>query len=149
MQKRVAQTEPSRTPVEETAPQSELKPIHKVLLIDDSDSWCKAVTEELDKAGIGVIRFRDYKEALAEITSERPFLVMVDLLVATRAGAGFVRRLRSLPWLKNIPLLLTTVGTAPQAVFQAVGASSNEVVSKNKSTIEGLAERLKSLPASA
>ena len=121
----------------------------KVLLVDDSDTWCNTVVAEFGKAGIVVIRARHYDEARLAAQDEDLSLVMVDMLVAARAGAGFVRKLRSLPSLKNTPVLLTTTGTDHSAVHQAMGDSVDEIMSKNRSSLDGLTRRLTKLPLSA
>jgi CheY-like chemotaxis protein len=118
----------------------------KVLLIDDSDPWCATVSCELGKAGHTVVRARDQEEAIAAATDQRPSLVLVDLLLAAKAGAGFVRKLRSLPAMRNIPMLLTTAGTNRQMAQHAVGQAADQIITKDRGSLDAIAQRLAKLP---
>lgn len=120
----------------------------KVLVIDDSDTWFSAVAEECAKAGFSAVRAMDHAQAFAAVNEERPSLVMVDLLVAAKAGAGFIRRLRSMPQMKHTPMVLASSGTTSHTAKQAVGADA-EVVAKDKQSLQSLSERLRKLPLSA
>ncbi len=124
--------------------------MNKILVIDDSDSWFDAVAAECEKVGFSAVRAVHHKEALAVAQDESVSMVLVDLLVAAKAGAGFLRHLRSLPKLKNTPVILATTGTDPQKANQAVGGvSAHEVISKDRKSLETLSDRLRKLPVSA
>lgn len=120
-----------------------------VLVIDESDAWFSAVASECQKHGYQAIRARHRDEALHAAQDQRPSLVMVDLLLAAKAGAGFIRQLRSIPALKDTPMLLATSGTDPHRAQQAVGGTRAEVVAKNRRSLDAVMERLKAQPVSA
>jgi len=121
----------------------------KVLVIDDSEAWFTAIAAECEKAGYSAMRVSDSDEALDLVTRQPPMLIVVDVLIAAKAGASFIRQLRSLPSMNNTPMLLTTAGTNPNAARQALGGSSAEIIPKNKHSLETLAEKLRKLPISA
>lgn len=118
----------------------------KVLLIDDSDLWCAAVASELEKAGHTVVRAHDQEEAILAASGERPSLVLVDLLLAAKGGASFVRKLRSLPAMKNTPMLLTTAGTNREVAQHAVGQAADQIITKDKQSLDAITQRLARLP---
>lgn len=120
-----------------------------VLVIDESDAWFMAVATECEKLGYSAVRARHRDEALAAAQQQKPVLVMVDLLLAAKSGAGFIRRLRSLPAMKGTPMLLATSGTDANRAQQAVGGAQAQVVEKNKQSLHALSERLRALPVSA
>lgn len=120
----------------------------KVLVVDDSDSWFSAVAAECEKVGISALRAFDHDQAMEAASEQRPSLVLVDLLVAAKAGAGFIRQLRSLPNMKDTPMLLTTSGTSVTTARHAVGGAA-EVVGKDRRALASLSERLRKLPLSA
>lgn len=123
--------------------------MNKVLVIDDSDAWAQTVEAELGKAGYSVLRARQSEEALETAADEKPELVLVDLLMAARAGAGFFRRMRTMPMLKNTLMLLTTTGTAHTAVEEALGVRHDQIIRKNRSALDEVSARLRRLPLSA
>lgn len=123
--------------------------MNKVLVIDDSDAWYSAVESELGKQGCTVVRAQNHAQAISAATDEQPDLVIIDLLLATRAGAGFVRRLRSLPNLKNTPMVLTSSGTGHTAVTHALGPHAQDIVPKNSTGLGSITDRLRQLPVSA
>ena len=123
----------------------------KVLVIDDSEAWFTAVAAECEKAGYSAMRVSDSDEALELVTRQPPLLVLVDVLIAAKAGASFIRQLRSLPSMNNTPMLLTTAGINPNTATarQALGGSSAEIIPKNKSSLEAFSEKLRQLPLTA
>lgn len=121
-------------------------PMSKILLIDDSDPWCTTVASELEKAGHTVVRARDQEEALSAASDERPSLVLVDMLLAAKAGASFVRKLRSLPNMQNTPMLLTTAGTNRQMAQHALGHTADQIITKDRQSLSKITERLARLP---
>ena len=118
----------------------------KILVIDDADPWCSTVASELEKAGHTVIRARDEKEAVSSASDEHPALVLVDMLIAVKAGAGFVRKLRSLPAMKRTPMLVVTAGTNRHAAEHALGQAANQIITKDANSLNTIVERLAKLP---
>lgn len=121
----------------------------RVLVIDDSEAWFTAIAAECEKVGYQAMRVSDGDEAIQIAASQPPSLVVVDVLIAARAGASFIRQLRSLPSMRNTPMLLATAGTNPHTARQALGGSSAEIVPKNRQSLEGLSDKLRRLPISA
>lgn len=120
----------------------------KVLVIDDSDRWFSAVAAECEKVGFSALRAMNHDEAMSVANEQRPSLVVVDLLVAARAGAGFIRQLRSLPHMKNTTMLLATSGTSHASAKQAVGGAA-EIVGKDSDSLVRLSEHLRKMPLNA
>ena len=120
--------------------------MNKILIIDDSDSWFDAVAAECEKAGFYAIRAMRHDEPLDLKGDDTISMVLVDLLVATKAGAGYIRQLRSQPKLKNAQMLLATAGTNAQSAMHAVGGRSAEVIAKDATSLASIAERLRKLP---
>lgn len=118
----------------------------KILVVDDYDPWCATIVFELEKAGHTVVHARNEKEAVAAAADGRPSLVLIDLLVAAKAGAGFVRKLRSLPTMRNTPLLLATAGTNRAVAQHAVGQAADQIIPKDESAMNVITARLSGLP---
>lgn len=121
----------------------------RVLVIDDSEAWFTAIAAECEKAGYHAMRVADSDEAIQIAMQQPPSLVVVDVLIAAKAGASFIRQLRSLPSMKNTPMLLATAGTHPHTARQALGGTSAEIVPKDRRSLETLSDKLRKLPVSA
>ena len=120
-----------------------------VLVIDDSESWFSAIAVECEKAGYSAMRVSDSDEAIDFVTRQPPLLIVVDVLIAAKAGASFIRQLRSLPSMSNTPMLLTTAGVNAKTARLALGVTSEEIIPKNKRALETFSEKLRKLPLSA
>ena len=78
-----------------------------ILTVDDSASVRQMVKFTLVDAGYTVIEAVDGKDALAKLT--RPVnLVITDLNMPNLDGIGLIRRLRTNPACKGIPIIMLT-----------------------------------------
>ena len=120
-----------------------------ILVIDDSESWFSAIAVECEKAGYSAMRVSDSEAAIELVGRQPPLLIVVDVLIAAKAGASFIRQLRSLPSMSNTPMLLTTAGVNAKTARLALGVTSEEIIPKNKRSLETFSEKLRKLPLSA
>jgi len=77
----------------------------KVLVVDDEKTLVKALTFNLEKEGYEVVTAYDGEEALKQVESDNPDLVILDLMLPGLDGFEVCRRVR-----KNldIPIIMLT-----------------------------------------
>lgn len=80
----------------------------RVLLIEDDEAMLDALYDTFSGVGFLVSKTRDGKEGLASALSERPDIVILDLLMPKMDGAVLMERLREDEWGQNVPVIVLT-----------------------------------------
>lgn len=80
----------------------------KILIVDDNPGNRSLLVEILGSCGHATREASDGGEALALVSSERPDLVITDILMPTMDGYEFVRRLRSTQEIAHTPVIFWT-----------------------------------------
>jgi len=82
--------------------------VAKILIVDDNPGNRSLLVEILGNGGHTIREASDGGEALALVSSERPDLVITDILMPTMDGYEFVRRLRSAAEIAHTPVIFWT-----------------------------------------
>jgi len=80
----------------------------KVLVIDDSATFCLITASALEKAGYQVITASNGNEGLAKALQERPHCVIIDVVLPGISGFGLCRQLRSLDPQRNLSIVMVS-----------------------------------------
>ena len=80
----------------------------KILIVDDNPSNRSLLVQFLSGIGHSLREAADGTEALALISSERPGLIITDILMPTMDGYELVRRLRTTPEVAHTPVIFWT-----------------------------------------
>lgn len=93
----------------------------KVLVVDDEDSLVEAVRYALSREGFDVVVARDGGDAVAKFESERPDLLVLDLMLPVLNGIDVCRRIRAG---SQVPILMLTArdGEVDRVVGLEMGA---------------------------
>lgn len=78
----------------------------KVLIIEDDEHISKVYELKLAKEGIETAVARDGEEGIAKIVSEKPDLVMLDLMIPRKDGFAVLDEVRKNPAIKDIPIIV-------------------------------------------
>ena len=79
-----------------------------ILTVDDSTSMRQMIRFTLAQAGHTVLEAVDGCEALEKLATVTPDLVITDLNMPKMDGLELIRRVRSMPALKCIPIIMLT-----------------------------------------
>jgi len=84
--------------------------IENILVIDDDPDILDVVTMILESKGYHVITAKDGIEGLANLKTERPDLMILDLLMPKMDGFAVLKELRDPRWsrYRDIPILILT-----------------------------------------
>jgi DNA-binding response OmpR family regulator len=82
----------------------------KILVVDDDPDILDAVSLILESQGYTVVTARDGIEGLANLKSEQPDLMILDLLMPKMDGFAVCKELQDPRWskFKNVPILILT-----------------------------------------
>ena len=108
----------------------------KVLVVDDQGSTILTLRFQVGHAGFDIITAGTGDKALKIIATDRPDLIMLDVMMPQMTGFEVCRQLKDDPATKDIPVFIVTSlhGDADSAIARSSGA--NEFFTKPLKTEE-------------
>jgi len=119
---------------------------HKVLIADDEPNILISLEFLMKREGHQVLLAHDGDEALALIRSERPALVLLDVMMPGRSGFEVCQAVRADDTLAGTRILLLTAKGRDTDVAQGMGVGADGYMTKPFSTQE-LAARVREMLA--
>ena len=112
----------------------------RVLLVEDTDDLRETYAQLLQFAGCEVQTAPCGYKALERLGSFAPELVLTDYMMPRMDGIELIRRLRQIPNLAPVPMVIVTANGADDVARDARAAGAADVVIKPMDII-GLVER--------
>jgi len=81
---------------------------HKILVVDDSPTELKMISEALKSGGYEVVTAKDGEEALQMVAAEPVELIVLDVIMPKMNGFQVCRKVKSSDQHKDIKVLLLT-----------------------------------------
>lgn len=116
----------------------------RILLVDDEPSIVKMVGKRLEFEGFDVCIAMDGQEALAKVQSEKPNLIILDLMLPKLNGYEVCTRLKQDSRHQQIPIVIFTAKTQEKDEKMAMGCGADAFVRKPFRAQE-LLDRLRAL----
>ena len=82
--------------------------VKRILVIEDEVSIQELLCYSLEQAGFEVIAVATAEQGLAEIRSELPSIVLLDLMLPGMSGVALAKQLRSDSRTRDLPLIMVT-----------------------------------------
>jgi len=122
----------------------------KILVVDDDPRNVRLMESILRASGYPVIKAFDGQEALERIASERPDLVLLDVMMPRMNGFEVCKRVRDQYETRLLPVIMVTALNALEEKVQALETGADDFLSKPINKTELLAKlrsmlRVKSL----
>ncbi len=111
-----------------------------VLVADDSKTSQLLHTAILRRAGYLVTLARDGVEAVARATTEKPTLLLLDLVMPRMDGLQALQELRSRAATRELPVIVVTTRGEPGSLDAALQAGCSDYVTKPVDSRELLAK---------
>lgn len=118
----------------------------KILVVDDDLDSLKLIGLMLQRNGYEVSAASAGSQALAKATSERPDLIILDVMMPDMSGLEVCRRLRKNPDTKAIPIIMFTAKTLIDDKVAGFEAGADDYLTKPTHPAE-LASRVKQMLA--
>ena len=81
----------------------------KILIVDDEPKFTQMVRFNLEKTGVYEVKeVNDAKQAVAKAEQFKPDLVLLDVMMPGMDGGDIATRLKSHPFLKDVPVMFVT-----------------------------------------
>ncbi|MEK7538806.1 MAG: response regulator [Patescibacteria group bacterium] len=115
----------------------------KIVIVEDDDHISKVYEIKFAKENVTTVVARDGEEGVAKIKSEKPDMILLDLMVPKKDGFAVLEEIKKIPELAKIPVMvLSNLGQkADQERAMALGA--NEYLVKVDYPIQEVINKVK------
>jgi two-component system alkaline phosphatase synthesis response regulator PhoP/two-component system response regulator VicR len=90
----------------------------KVLVCDDERHIVRLIQVNLERQGYTVVTAFDGREGLEKIRSEKPNLVVLDVMMPYMDGFEVLKTIRREPETENLPVIMLTAKAQDKDVFE-------------------------------
>ena len=112
----------------------------KILVVDDSKTALFIVTTILKRAPYELVVAHDGQQALEVAASERPDLILMDVVMPRKTGFEACRELKQREDTKNIPVILVTTRGEEENIKTGFESGCNDYITKPVNAQELLAK---------
>jgi DNA-binding response OmpR family regulator len=107
--------------------------LKRILAVDDSPSYLEALSEHLTSEGYEVVKAKSGEEALELLAVEPVDAILLDLLMPGLSGTETCKRIKGFPALRNVPLIMLTARSEPEAMIEGINVGADDYVIKSSS----------------
>jgi two-component system, NtrC family, sensor kinase len=103
----------------------------RVLVVDDSTTYLGEVAAMLRGEGYDVVPARSGEEALELLAVQSVDCILLDLLMPGLGGRETCQRIKAVPIVRDIPLIMVTAVEDRAALFDALEAGADDYIQKS------------------
>jgi CheY-like chemotaxis protein len=115
----------------------------KVLIVDDTEFYQKAYKTKLLSAGYITSVANNGVEALKVLTTDKPDLILLDLMMPVMDGFKVLQTIKANPNFQNIPIIVFSAKGASEEISKALEAGANDFLVKATTTPNKVVEKIK------
>ncbi len=117
----------------------------KVLIVDDTEFYQRAYQNKLLSAGYLTRVAGNGVEALKALMTEKPDLILLDLMMPIMDGFKVLQAVRANPDLQNVPVIVFSAKGASDEISKAFEAGANDFLVKATTTPNKVVEKIKEI----
>src|SRR4030042_4271034 len=102
----------------------------KILVVDDDVDTLRLVGLMLERQGYEIVAANSGQQALALVLTERPDLILLDLMMPDIDGVEVCRRLRASPETKDILIIMFTAKSQTDDKVEGFDAGADDYLTK-------------------
>ena len=103
---------------------------YKVLIVDDEPDVVSLIERTLTSDGFSVVKAYDGIGALDLVATEKPDLVLLDLMMPMMSGYEVCQQIKSNPQTRDIPVVCLSSAHTPDARAHSLKAGAVELITK-------------------
>jgi two-component system, OmpR family, alkaline phosphatase synthesis response regulator PhoP len=121
----------------------------RILIVDDEPDVLKLTSLRLEKAGYDTLTAVNAQDALDIIRSQKPDLVLLDIIIPVVYGTEICKRVKSDEHLKHIPIVLFTAHSNIMNTEKAKSFGADGYIGKpfDARELVSMVEQLLAVPA--
>ncbi len=113
-----------------------------VLIVDDTEFYRKVYMTKLLSAGYVTRVATNGLEALKSMMTQKPDLILLDLVMPEMDGFKVLQAVRASPALHKIPVIVFSSKGVPEEIQKALQAGANDFLIKSTTTPNKVIEKI-------
>src|SRR6266704_4269145 len=101
-----------------------------VLIIEDEEDAAELFAEMMRVSGYRVLKTSKSMPAISMMTTEKPDIVLLDIMMPEISGLDILRQMRRDPALANIPVIVITAKSMPSDIKNGMEAGASTYLTK-------------------
>ncbi len=118
------------------------KKMQKILFIEDESALQRTLGKKLELAGYTIIEAMDGEKGIELAKSEKPDLILLDLILPKKNGFDVLKEIRSFEKTKNIPVIILTNLDGTKEVEKALEFGATTYLVKINYSLEDVIEKI-------
>jgi PAS domain S-box-containing protein len=114
-----------------------------IVVVDDDGPVRRLMEAALERLGHRVVSIGDPTRAVEAVTRLNPVAVVLDLLMPEMDGGELLHRLRALPSMRDVPILIWTIKDLTTDERRDLADAAQAIVSKREGGTDAILEALK------
>lgn len=115
-----------------------------IYIVEDDESIKELESYALINSDFAVAAFERAKELYSALDDEIPALIILDIMLPDEDGLSILKRLRSIPMYKNIPIIMVTAKTSELDAVKGLDMGADDYITKPFGVME-LVSRVKAV----
>jgi len=115
----------------------------KILIIEDNPFIRKIYRNKFILAGFEFIEATNGQEGLNKVLSEKPDLILLDLVLPKKTGFDVLIDLKKNEKTKDIPVIILSVLGQEKDIKRGIALGATDYLVKSKTSLSGVVERVK------
>ncbi|MCX6756715.1 MAG: response regulator [Candidatus Nomurabacteria bacterium] len=115
----------------------------KIMIVEDNELISKVYQTKFIKEGFEIFLARDGEEAVKKITTEKPDMILLDLMIPKKDGFGVLEDIKKIPVLAKIPVIVLSNLGQQKDKDRALELGANEYLIKVDSSIQEIVDKVK------
>jgi DNA-binding response OmpR family regulator len=117
----------------------------KILVVEDEEILLTALSEELKQEGFDVAGAKDGVEGVEKASSEKPDMILMDLVMPRLDGIGALKQIKENPETKDIPVVILTNLSDYDKISDALSLGAMDYLVKANYRLEELVNKIKTV----
>ena len=115
----------------------------KVLIVEDEAPLRMALSDKLKNDGFEVFEAEDGAVGLELVASEKPDLILLDLMMPGVDGLSVIKRLKESEETKEIPIMVLTNSSGTDTIMDVVTHGVNDFIVKSDWSISDILTKVR------
>ena len=115
----------------------------KILIIEDDEHISRVYEMRFLKDGYNTVLVANGEQAVEKVTSEKPNLIILDLMVPRKDGFAILEEIKKNPSTASIPVLVLSNLGGKDDQKRALGLGANDYMVKVENSMQEVIERAK------
>ncbi len=112
----------------------------KILVIDDDQFFGKTLEAALPEGKYEVVGAADGEEGLEKLKSEKPDLIILDMMMPKMDGQTFLRKLQETPDLHKCPILVSSNLSSVKKISDVMAMGAVGYVIKSEESMSSIVQ---------